>query len=422
MQKISYVIPCYRSQHTVGEVVAEITATMKTMPQYDYEVILVNDCSPDDTIGTIRALVAADDHVTGVDLAKNFGQHAALMAGFHKCSGDIIVCLDDDGQTPADEVGKLLEKIDAGYDVVYASYDTKRQAGWRNFGSWVNSKMTEIMLGKPPELVVNSYFAARRFVVEEMLRYEHCYPYVIGLVLRSTKHICNVPVHHRAREEGSSGYTLRKLLNLWMNGFTSFSVKPLRIATYFGTLFAAAGFVYLIYIVIDHFTRGAAPMGWASTTALLLLLGGMILVVLGIIGEYVGRIYMCANAAPQYVEREVIRHGFLLLHIILGVYAGSSVCSKLAAQQPFLSAAFLLLYGLMLAALVAYAIGWQQVIKHLPLTTAYANKAVTVVWGILLGMAVFGEAVTPRQVVGAVIIIAGIVLFVRADNEEEGGK
>ena len=175
---------------------------MQTLPQYDYEVILVNDCSPDDTFGTIRSLVAADSHVVGVDLAKNFGQHAALMAGFHKCSGDIVVCLDDDGQTPADEVGKLLAKIDEGYDVVYASYDTKRQAGWRNLGSWVNSKMTEIMLGKPPELVVNSYFAARRFIVDEMLRYEHCYPYVIGLVLRSTKRICNVPVHHRAREEG----------------------------------------------------------------------------------------------------------------------------------------------------------------------------------------------------------------------------
>ena len=275
MQKISYVIPCYRSQHTVGGVVAEIAATMQTLPQYDYEVILVNDCSPDDTFGTIRGLVAADNHVVGVDLAKNFGQHAALMAGFHKCSGDIVVCLDDDGQTPADEVGKLLAKIDEGYDVVYASYDTKRQAGWRNLGSWVNSKMTEIMLGKPPELVVNSYFAARRFIVDEMLRYEHCYPYVIGLVLRSTKRICNVPVHHRAREEGRSGYTLSKLLNLWMNGFTSFSVKPLRIATYIGTLFAVAGFLYFIYIIIDHFTRAAAPIGWASTTALLLLLGGM---------------------------------------------------------------------------------------------------------------------------------------------------
>lgn len=308
MQKISYVIPCYRSEHTLEQVVAEVTATMGTLPQYDYEVVLVNDCSPDGTLGVIRRLVAADSHVQGVDLARNFGQHAALMAGFHQCIGDVIVCLDDDGQTPANEVGKLLEQIDAGYDVVYARYDNKRQAGWRNLGSWVNSKMTEIMLGKPPELVVNSYFAARRFVVDEMLRYEHCYPYVIGLVLRTTKNICNVPVHHRAREEGRSGYTLGKLLGLWMNGFTSFSVKPLRIATYFGTLSAAAGFLYLIYIVINHFTRHTAPLGWASTTALLLVLGGAILIVLGLIGEYVGRIYMCANAAPQYVAREYLRH------------------------------------------------------------------------------------------------------------------
>lgn len=308
MQKLSYVIPCYRSEHTLAAVVEEITRTMAALPQYDYEIVLVNDCSPDGTLNTIRSLVAADPHVQGVDLARNFGQHAALMAGFHQCSGDIIVCLDDDGQTPADEVGKLLDKIEAGYDVVYASYDNKRQAGWRNLGSWVNSKMTEIMLGKPPELVVNSYFAARRFVVDEMLRYEHCYPYVIGLVLRSTKHICNVPVHHRAREEGRSGYTLSKLLGLWMNGFTSFSVKPLRIASYFGTLSAVAGFLYMIYIIINHFTRHTAPLGWASTTALLLLLGGVILLVLGLIGEYVGRIYMCANNAPQYVAREYLHH------------------------------------------------------------------------------------------------------------------
>lgn len=308
MEKISYVIPCYRSAHTLEGVVAEITDTMRTLPGYSYEVILVNDCSPDDTLGTIRRLVEGDAHLVGVNLAKNFGQHAALMAGFHQCTGDIVVCLDDDGQTPANEVGKLLDKIRDGYDVVYASYDNKRQAGWRNLGSWVNSKMTEIMLDKPPQLVVNSYFAARRFVVDEMLRYEHCYPYVIGLVLRTTKHICNVTVHHRAREEGRSGYTISKLLGLWMNGFTSFSVKPLRLATYFGTLSALAGFLYLIYIIVNHFVRNTAPLGWASTTALLLLLGGAILLVLGLIGEYVGRIYMCANAAPQYVVREYLRH------------------------------------------------------------------------------------------------------------------
>ncbi len=281
---------------------------MQTMPQYDYEVILVNDCSPDDTIGTIRSLVAADSHVLGVDLAKNFGQHAALMAGFHKCSGDIVVCLDDDGQTPADEVGKLLERIDAGYDVVYASYDTKRQAGWRNLGSWVNSKMTEIMLGKPPELVVNSYFAARRFVVDEMLRYEHCYPYVIGLVLRSTKHICNVPVHHRAREEGRSGYTLEQAAeSLDERLYVVFRQAAAHCHLLRHAVCGGGLFVSDLYHHRPLHQRGA-PIGWASTTALLLLLGGMILVVLGIMGEYVGRIYMCANAAPQYVEREVIRH------------------------------------------------------------------------------------------------------------------
>lgn len=308
MTKLSYVIPCYRSATTLAGVVAEIAATMQGLPAYDYEIILVNDASPDDTIALIRTLAAADEHITGIDLARNFGQHAALMAGFHAADGDIIVCLDDDGQTPASEVGKLLDELEAGRDVVYAAYAQKHQAGWRNFGSLLNSKMTEIMLGKPKDLVVNSYFAARRFIIEEMLRYEHCYPYVIGLVLRSTKNISNVTVEHRARAEGTSGYTLGKLLALWMNGFTSFSIKPLRIANYIGIASALAGFVYMIFIILDYFVRGAAPLGWPTTTAILLLMGGIILVVLGLIGEYIGRIYMCANNAPQYVVRQTIHH------------------------------------------------------------------------------------------------------------------
>ena len=216
-----------------------------------------------------------------------------------------------------------------------------------------------------------------------------------------------------------------------MNGFTSFSVKPLRIATYIGTLFAVAGFLYFIYIIIDHFTRAAAPIGWASTTALLLLLGGMILVVLGIMGEYVGRIYMCANAAPSTssarssgMRRTTHDAGKM---VPAAACDPGHLCGQQRVQQAGRAAAVFergvyRAVGLMLLALVTYAVGWQQVIKHLPLTTAYANKAVTVVWGILLGLAVFGEAVTPRQVIGAVIIICGIVLFVRADNEGEGGK
>lgn len=306
MSKVSFVIPCYRSSKTIGGVVNEIESTMAQLA-YEYEIILVNDSSPDDTFAVISALAEADGHITAVDLAKNFGQHAALMCGIRHSSGNVLVCLDDDGQTPADEVGKLLEKIEAGYDVVYASYDHKQHSGFRNFGSRVNAWMTEIMLGKPKELSLTSYFAAKRFIADEMLRYENCFPYVMGLVLRSTKNICNVPVNHRSREQGQSGYTLGKLLSLWMNGFTSFSIKPLRIATYFGALTAVAGFIYALIIVIRHFAVGMAPLGWSSTTALLLILGGVILLVLGLIGEYIGRIFMCVNSSPQYVERSVVK-------------------------------------------------------------------------------------------------------------------
>ena len=306
MTKLSFVIPCYRSQETISTVVDEIERTVAALGAYDYEIILVNDSSPDDTFSVISALAENDRHITAVDLAKNFGQHAALMCGMRRSSGEIVICLDDDGQTPADEVGKLLEKIEEGYDVVYASYGHKQHSGFRNFGSRVNAKMTEIMLGKPRELSLTSYFAAKRFIIDEMLRYENCFPYVMGLVLRSTKNICNVTVNHRARELGQSGYNLGKLLGLWMNGFTSFSIKPLRLATYFGALTAFAGFIYALVIIIRHFTVGLAPLGWSSTTALLLILGGIILLVLGLIGEYIGRIFMCVNDSPQYVERQVI--------------------------------------------------------------------------------------------------------------------
>lgn len=306
MKLISFIIPCYRSENTIASVCAEIGNTIFQTEGYDYEIVLVNDCSPDGTFKAISSLAENDSRITAIDLAKNFGQHAALMCGMRHSKGDIIVCLDDDGQTPADEVGKLLEKIEEGYDVVYASYEDKQHSGFRNFGSRVNALMTEIMLGKPKDLSLTSYFAAKRFIIDEMLRYENAFPYVMGLVLRSTKKICNVPVKHRAREEGQSGYNIGKLIGLWMNGFTSFSIKPLRLATYFGCFTAFCGFLYAISIVIRYFTVHAAPLGWSSTTALLLIIGGIILIVLGLIGEYVGRIFMCVNASPQYVERQVV--------------------------------------------------------------------------------------------------------------------
>lgn len=304
---VSFVIPCYRSEATLPGVIREIQRKMSQMEEYDYEVVLVNDCSPDETFDTIKKLCRENDNITGIDLARNFGQHSALMAGFHYTKGDIVVCLDDDGQTPADEVDKLLDGIAKGADVVYAKYINKHHSCFRNWGSHVNEVMTRVMLGKPKELYLSSYFAARRFVVDEMMRYVNAYPYVIGLVLRTTKKIINVEVNHRDRQAGNSGYTLGKLLGLWFNGFTAFSVKPLRISTVSGALFAAIGFLYGIYTIIKKIFINPPGLvtGFSALMSVIVFIGGMLMLMVGLTGEYVGRMYISMNNSPQFVIREI---------------------------------------------------------------------------------------------------------------------
>lgn len=308
MQMISFVIPCYRSKETLPGVIQEIKDTMKARGEYDFEIILVNDASPDDTFTVITKLCEENDNITGINLARNFGQHAALMAGFHYVKGDVVVCLDDDGQTPACEVDKLLKGIEDGADVVYARYHHKHHSVFRNFGSHVNELMTRIMLGKPRDLYVSSYFAAKRFVVEEIIRYEYAYPYVIGLVLRTTKNIVNVDINHRDRQAGESGYTLKKLLGLWFNGFTAFSVKPLRIATVSGTVCALCGFAYGIYTIIKKIFIKPPELviGFSALMSVIVFMGGMLMLMMGLVGEYMGRMYISMNNSPQYVIREIV--------------------------------------------------------------------------------------------------------------------
>jgi len=307
--KLSFVIPCYHSAATVGAVVEEIERTCEGLScgsgtDVDYEIILVNDGSGDDTWEVIRSLAETHAEVVSIDLARNFGQHAALMAGLKETRGDIVVCLDDDGQTPADEAGKLIAAVEAGADAAYARYANKQHSLFRNFGSFLNEKMAAVMLGKPRDLTVSSYFAVRRFVVDEMLRYHGSYPYVIGLVLRSTDRIVNVDVTHRKRESGRSGYTLVKLIALWMNGFTAFSIKPLRVATLAGMLFALVGFLYGIYTIIKKFVVPDVPVGFSALMSAIMFIGGMLMLMLGLIGEYLGRLYITQNSNPQYVIRE----------------------------------------------------------------------------------------------------------------------
>lgn len=303
--RISFVIPCYRSEKTIEAVVKEIIDTV-SLRDDDYEIIMVSDNSPDNVYSVIKRMCAENPKLKGAELAKNFGQHAALMAGYSMCDGDIVVSLDDDGQIPVDEVYSLIDKMNEGYDVVYGTYAEKQHSPFRNWGSRLNDKMAEALIGKPKNIRITSYYAAKGYVIKEMLNYDKAYPYVMGLVLRTTNRIGNVPVKHRKRQEGESGYTLKKLISLWMNGFTAFSVKPLRIATVLGVVCAFIGFVFGAYTVINKLVNPDVLMGYSSIMAVLLFIGGMIMLMLGLIGEYIGRMYISMNNSPQYVVRDTI--------------------------------------------------------------------------------------------------------------------
>lgn len=305
MQKLSFVIPCYRSEHTIRPVVSELLETLSCRSVYEYEIILVNDGSPDGVWDVIKEMSEENGHITGISLSRNFGQHAALMAGYACCCGEYIVSMDDDGQMPLEALFQLIDKLGEGYDVVYAYYEEEvRRSLYRRFGTWMARKMSEIMLGSSKEIKGSSFYIARKFVIDEMIKYKNAYPYLAGLVLRTTKNISCIPTKHRERMAGKSGYSFRKLLALWVNGFTAFSVKPLRVAEVLGIVCSFTGFVGGAAVVIRKLVEPAILLGYSSTIAVIFFIGGVIMMLLGMIGEYVGRIYISINNAPQYVVKE----------------------------------------------------------------------------------------------------------------------
>lgn len=306
-EKISFVIPCYNSTHTIKNVVQEIKEVMqKELCQYDYEIVLVNDGSPDGTTyGAILDIVRTEHFMKGINLARNFGQPSAVMAALHHVTGDYIVCGDDDGQTPFDELPKLLEKIEEGYDLVEAKYAVREKRSlFRRIGTMLNEGMATWLIEKPKKLELTTYWVVRRFVVNEMIRYTNSYPYLGGLMLRVTQNACNVSVSHRERISGKSGYSLRKMMELWLNGFTSFSAKPLRMMSALGFITAVVGFIYGTFTIINKIMDPAIPVGYSSIITVMLLMFGIILFFMGLTGEYVGRIYIALNRAPQYVIKD----------------------------------------------------------------------------------------------------------------------
>lgn len=303
---ISFVIPCYYSEKTISLVINEIQNSMKQENHLNYEIIAVNDCSPDNVLEVLQELALDNCKLKIVDLAKNGGKHAAMMAGYSVAKGDIIVNLDDDGQCPVDKIWELLAPLEGKYDVSIARYPQKKQSAFKNFGSKINSLMSQCLIGKPKNLYISNFYAFKRFVMEEISLYKNPYPYVSGLVLRTTSKIINIDMEERERAAGVGHYTFKKSFSLFLNGFTAFSVKPLRISTILGALCALIGFVFGVVTIIRKIINPDILMGYSSLMAVLLFVGGMIMLMLGMIGEYIGRIYICINNSPQYVIRDTI--------------------------------------------------------------------------------------------------------------------
>ena len=304
MPKLSFVIPCYGSEHTIAPVVHEVISLID-QDRFDYEFILVNDCSKDNVWESITGLVEENPKIKAISFASNFGQQSALLAGFRHASGDFVISMDDDGQAPVESLNEMIDLlIEKDYDIVYGCYQHVKQSGFRRFGSWFNHKMAVWFSNCPRDLFPTSFYVARKFLIEEISRFENCYAYISGLVFRTTRNIGKVYVKHRSRIEGSSGYTLRRLIGLWVNGFTAFSVKPLRLATLLGFFFSISGFVYGLVILFMKLLHLDVPVGYASIMAAILFVGGLLMFMVGMVGEYIGRIYINQNKSPQYVIRK----------------------------------------------------------------------------------------------------------------------
>lgn len=307
--RISILIPVYNSQDTIGELIDVVVSTLQPIANL-WEIVLVNDGSADDSH---KAVLAAMERHSGlikyIQLFRNFGEHNAVMCGLNYVTGDSVTIIDDDFQNPPTEILRLVKKLSTGYDVVYSYYEQKQHSWFRNIGSKFNNRVATMLLNKPSDLYLSSFKTIDSSLVKIIVQYQGPYPYIDGLILRSTQNIGRQLCNHDDRKAGKSGYTLIKLIRLWSNMFTGFSVTPLRITSYLGVLVSFIALLLTIYFVIVSavgpiFSDHEIPAGWASTIVLITFMSGLQLIMLGMIGEYLGRLFLTINNAPQFLIRK----------------------------------------------------------------------------------------------------------------------
>ena len=303
--KLSVIIPVYNSANSIVRLVQELEKTLSE--KYDLEIVLVNDGSQKDNSAEVCFGIAKNkSNVRFLDLSRNYGEHNAVMAGLNYCTGEAAVIIDDDFQNPPSEIIKLVDRLNDGFEVIFSYYKKKEHSFFRNLGSKLNDLIASILIGKPKNLYLSSFKAINRFAIDEVIKYKGPYPYIDGLLLRFTRKYDTVLVAHNTRQEGKSGYTLHKLISLWLNMFTSFSLLPLRVATILGFIFAGIGLIGAIFFFLERVQNPNLPIGWASLIISLFIISGVQLFAIGMIGEYLGRLFLKDSGNPQYVVRRSV--------------------------------------------------------------------------------------------------------------------
>ena len=305
--ELSLVIPVYNGSQTIRTVVESI---QRVFASRSFEIVLVNDGSEDDSEKVCAQLVQESrGTVTLVQLSRNFGEHSAVLAGLSQARGEYMAVLDDDGQHPPEEVARMLAEIkQKNYDVVYGHYIEKQHSTFRNAGSRFNDRIATLMLGKPKDLYLSSFKVMNRFLVNEIIKYRGPYPYTDGLIYRTTRRIGQISVEHRANMTGPSRYTFRKLLGLWLNMFLNFSIKPLRLSVYVGLVVSCLSVLALGFIFVDKvWITPDLTLGIPTVLGCVVFFSGIQLMILGLVGEYLGRLYLDQTGTPQYIVRSVTR-------------------------------------------------------------------------------------------------------------------
>lgn len=307
MKKVSIVIGLYNSEKTIESVLKEIDDTFQGNEKYTYEVILVDDYSPDGVYGLVKKIAKQNKQIKVLHLSKNSGQTNAVIEGYRYATGDFVVEMDDDFQMPAAGILKMLYALEENdYDVVFAKYPQQKEGLFRRLGSKVNNKMTQLMLGKPKDIRINSFFVMRKFVKDKIVEYSNNYPYLYGIIFAITKNVGNVDIEHRERTNGKSNYTFKSLFGLWLNGFLNFSVQPLRIAVQLGGIITAAGFIAAIVLVFQRLFFETQAVGWTSIMIAIIFFSGVQLLGIGMLGEYIGRLYISNSGLPRSTVKEAI--------------------------------------------------------------------------------------------------------------------